>query len=170
MGDVVRQGFRLQRLQRLPNRALGRRRQPGARPPGFGRHPQSEWPTPPCGGKRGRAATWFRLASPTCRPTACAAPDASGRVWLRFRDLLAVTYEGERPDANFRLAGLGIGPAPTPLPGIGAAPAAAPGRRSGAQRRARPSRWHCSRRATGASRKSASYCPLTISPPAFPTY
>ena len=29
----------------------------------------------------------------------------SGRVWLRFRDLLAVTYEREAPDANYRQPG-----------------------------------------------------------------
>ena len=29
----------------------------------------------------------------------------TGRVWLRFRDLLAVTYEREAPDANYRLPG-----------------------------------------------------------------
>lgn len=29
----------------------------------------------------------------------------TGRVWLRFRDLLAVTYERETPDANYRRPG-----------------------------------------------------------------
>lgn len=30
---------------------------------------------------------------------------ADGRVWLRFHDLLAVGYEGEKPDAAYRMAG-----------------------------------------------------------------
>lgn len=33
------------------------------------------------------------------------AETATGRVWLRFRDLLAVTYEREAPDVNYRRPG-----------------------------------------------------------------
>lgn len=46
------------------------------------------------------------LFKPTLPPDSLRRADApAGRVWLRFRDLLAVTYEREAPDANYRQPG-----------------------------------------------------------------
>ncbi len=61
----------------------------------------------------GRAALVSILYKPYLPPDSVRRADAGGRVWLRFRDLLAVTYDGERPDASFRLPGAVSG---RPLP------------------------------------------------------
>jgi hypothetical protein len=46
------------------------------------------------------------LYKPTLPPDSLRrAETATGRVWLRFHDLLAVTYEREAPDANYRQPG-----------------------------------------------------------------
>ena len=109
VGDVVQQGFRLQRLQRLPNRrwaaadSLVHARQAAG-------EILNQNSLPP--------SVWQHLAEPhiiSILYTAYLPPDsvrraeADGRVWLRFRDLLAVTYDGERPDPNFRLPGAVLG-------------------------------------------------------------
>ncbi len=105
VGDVVQQGFRLQRLQRLPNRrwaaadSLVRARQASGEILNQNSLPPSVWQ------HLAEPHVVSILYKPYLPPDSVRRAEASGRVWLRFRDLLAVTYEGERPDANFRLPG-----------------------------------------------------------------
>ena len=103
--QLVREGFRLQRLQRMPNRqwaaadSLVRARQKAG-----AILRQRDLP----------ASTWQHLLEPHVRsilypaylpPDSVRHPTADGRVWLRFRDLLAVTYDEERPDPDYHLPG-----------------------------------------------------------------
>jgi hypothetical protein len=104
-GQMVQQGFRLQRLQRLPNRGW-------ARADSLLRAQQA---TGKLVDQRAlSAADWRHLVEPHTQtilypsflpPDSARQVEASGQVWLRFRDLLAVTYDGERPDANFHAVG-----------------------------------------------------------------
>lgn len=108
-GEVVQQGFRLQRLQRLPNRrwatadSLVRARQATGEILNQNSLPPSVWQ------QLSEPHTLSILYKPYLPPDSIRRAEASGRVWLRFRDLLAVTYEGERPDANYRLPGAASG-------------------------------------------------------------
>ena len=106
VGDVVEQGFRLQRLQRLPNRrwaaadSLVHARQASGQILNQNSLPPSVWQ------HLAEPHLISILYEPYLPPDSVRRADAAGRVWLRFRDLLAVTYDGERPDANFRLPGV----------------------------------------------------------------
>jgi len=104
-GQLTQQGFRLQRLQRLPNRDWA--------------HADSLLRAQQATGKRVdqrtlSAADWRHLTELHTRtilypaflpPDSVRQVDASGQVWLRCHDLLAITYLGERPDAQFQAPG-----------------------------------------------------------------
>lgn len=100
---VAEEGFRVQKLRRVPNqrrlaadsvlRVRQRQGMTGALPDSLLR------------ALREPRILAF-LFKPTLPPDNLRRADAaSGRVWLRFRDLLAVTYEREAPDTNYRQPG-----------------------------------------------------------------
>lgn len=104
-GQMLTQGFQLQRLQRLPNRRWAtadstvRARQTAGEQLALASLP---------------AATWRYLLEPhtisVLHPAQLPADsvrqvDAQGQVQLRFRDYLAVSYGPEPIDANYRLPG-----------------------------------------------------------------
>ncbi|AMJ64825.1 hypothetical protein AXW84_04820 [Hymenobacter sp. PAMC 26628] len=110
-GRLAEEGFLLQRLSRRPNRrraaadSLVRRWQAAGR--NHGSLPDSVW----------RLLTQpkeFTLVYEDRLPLDSVRTAAAGRVWLRFRDLLAVTYENARPDPGFHAPGAITG---HPLPG-----------------------------------------------------
>ena len=100
---VAEEGFRVQKLRRVPNprrlaadealRELHRQRSTAPLPDSLLRALREPR----------EMAYLFKAALPpdSLRRT----EPASNRVWLRFRDLLAVTYEREAPDVNYRRPG-----------------------------------------------------------------
>ncbi|NML67772.1 carboxypeptidase-like regulatory domain-containing protein [Hymenobacter sp. RP-2-7] len=107
-GQLAEQGFELRRLQRLPNRRWAQADSALRALQATGKLVnQRDLP----------AETWRHLSEPHTisilyRPLlpldSVRRVAADGGVQLRFRDLLAVTYAQERPDANYRLPGPGF--------------------------------------------------------------
>jgi hypothetical protein len=104
-GQLTQQGFRLQRLLRLPNRDWARADSMLRAQQAIGKRVDQRTLS---------VADWRHLTEPHTRtivypafllPDSVRHVDVSGRVWLRCRDLLAVTYLGERPDAKFQAPG-----------------------------------------------------------------
>ncbi|OGX92195.1 hypothetical protein BEN49_16965 [Hymenobacter coccineus] len=101
-GQLAEEGFLLQRLQRRPNRrraatdSLVRRWQAAGR--NHGSLPDSVWRL------LGQSKVLSLVYKPRL-PLDSVRTATAGRVWLRFRDLLAVTYENARPDPNFHAPG-----------------------------------------------------------------
>lgn len=111
-GQLAAQGFELRRLQRLPNRRWVRADSTLRALQASGQLVnQNSLP----------AETWRRLSEPhtvsilyrpLLPPDSVRQVAADGGVQLRFRDLLAVTYAAEQPDANYHLPGPVGGPTP----------------------------------------------------------
>ncbi|MCI1189077.1 carboxypeptidase-like regulatory domain-containing protein [Hymenobacter sp. DH14] len=100
---VAEEGFRVQKLRRVPNprrlaadavlRQLQRQ------------HSTAQLPDSLLQALREPRELAF-LYKPTLPPDSLRRTEpGTDRVWLRFRDLLAVTYERETPDANYRRPG-----------------------------------------------------------------
>ena len=101
---VAEEGFRVQKMRRVPNaRRLAAdslmrlSQQPGQRAVVLSDSLLQALREP-------RVMTY--LYKPVLPPDSLRRTDGTtNQVWLRFRDLLAVTYEREAPDANYRLPG-----------------------------------------------------------------
>lgn len=102
-GRVAEEGFRVQKLRRVPNArraaadaALRQRRAQGR---------TAALPDSLLRVLREPRILSF-LYKPVLPPDSLRRADArTGKAWLRFRDLLAVTFEREAPDPNYRLPG-----------------------------------------------------------------
>ncbi|GAB3652417.1 hypothetical protein GCM10027594_27020 [Hymenobacter agri] len=100
---VAEEGFRVQKLRRVPNRRrlaadeVLRQLQR--------QHSTTQLPDSLLKALREPRELAF-LYKPVLPPDSMRRTEpGSGRVWLRFRDLLAVTYERETPDLNYRRPG-----------------------------------------------------------------
>ncbi len=100
---VAAEGFRVQKLRRVPNlrrlaadSVLRVRQQQGN---------TASLPDSLLRALREPRVLAFLYRPPLPPDSLRRADPATGRVWLRFRDLLAVTYEREAPDANYRRPG-----------------------------------------------------------------
>jgi hypothetical protein len=109
---VAQEGFRVQRLRRVPNlrraaadSVLHARRAAGL-PLDQASVPDSIWKL------LRQPRTLSFLYTPTLPPDSVRHA-ANGHVWVRFHDLLAVTYERARPDSNYQQSGTASG---QPLP------------------------------------------------------
>ncbi|MGI4865710.1 MAG: carboxypeptidase-like regulatory domain-containing protein [Janthinobacterium lividum] len=102
---VAQEGFRVQKLRRVPNRrravadSILRTRQATRKLMDQSSLPDSIWQL-----LRQPKVLSF-LYTPTLPPDSLRQV-AGGRVWVRFHDLLAVTYERARPDYNYRQPGV----------------------------------------------------------------
>jgi hypothetical protein len=109
---VAEEGFRVQRLRRVPNlrRAVAdsllRTRRAAGLPLDQASVPDSIWKL------LRQPRTLSFLYTPTLPPDSMRRV-ANGHVWVRFHDLLAVTYERARPDANYQQSSAASG---QPLP------------------------------------------------------
>jgi len=102
---VAEAGFEVQRLRRVPNRRRAvadsvRRATPGALLQSL---PDSIWQA--LREPREQSFLYAPLLPPASYRRA-----AAGRVWLRFSDLLAVTYSRGKPDANYHQLSLTLTP------------------------------------------------------------
>ena len=100
---VAEEGFRVQKLRRVPNP----RRLAADAALRQWQQQRSTTPLPDSLLKALREPRQLAfLFKPVLSPDSLRRTEsASGRVWLRFRDLLAVTYERETPDPNYRRPG-----------------------------------------------------------------
>jgi hypothetical protein len=107
---VAQEGFQVQRLRRVPNLrraaadSLLRARRAAGLLLSQASVPDSIWKL------LRQPRTLSFLYTPTLPPDSMRRA-ASGHVWMRFHDLLAVTYERARPDFNFQQSGLTPGQA-----------------------------------------------------------
>jgi hypothetical protein len=100
---VAEEGFRVQKLRRVPN--LRRLAADEALRQLHRQHSTAPLPDSLLRALREPREMAY-LYKPTLPPDSLRRTEAgSGRVWLRFRDLLAVTYEREAPDLNYRRPG-----------------------------------------------------------------
>jgi hypothetical protein len=101
---VAQEGFLVQRLRRVPNlrRAAAdsvlRARRAAGLPLDQASVPDSIWKL------LRQPRTLSFLYTPTLPPDSMRRA-ANGHVWMRFHDLLAVTYERAKPDANYQQSG-----------------------------------------------------------------